>query len=261
MNLQAGLLSFPQQPCFARKERHCMESLERFERTTKIQSPQIGGDSRVKLSDLLKMEQETAEEHMTAAGLPYERLYADGTVLLITDNQLEASRYPVHGEQIRIVTEAIGSAGVHLYRDFLFLCGEEQILRIRQVSVCVDSRTHHPLRPDALYQYHIFHHKNVPPEERVPKLRVAGEQPMLGERPVRFSDLDMNHHLNNTIYGDIVEDFLPEKYRRGHKIRISYIAENHLGDMLKIYGGYREKDFVLYGENQTGLSFAATAEL
>jgi acyl-ACP thioesterase len=238
-----------------------IDSPERFIRTAKIESPQIGGDCRIRLSDLLKMEQETGEEHMDAIGLGYERLCRDGIVLLITTNEVTVKRFPVHNQVLRIVTQIVGSAGVHLYRDFSFFCGETRLVRIRQVSVCVDCKTHHPLRPDVLYQYGVFHRRTVPLEERIAKLRVSAEQPILGERPVRYSDLDMNHHLNNTVYGDIVEDFLPEKYRNWHKVQINYIEENLLGDVLKIYGGYREKSFVLYGENKRGRSFAAIAEV
>ena len=85
----------------------------------------------------------------------------------------------------------------------------------------------------------------------------------MGERPIYYSDLDFNHHLNNAVYGDVLMDFLPAEMRRQplRKIQISYISESNLGETLKIYGGPTEGGgFFLYGDHERGLSFSAKAE-
>lgn len=236
-------------------------SADFFERTTRVESPQIGANGHIRLSALLRMEQETGEEHMDAVGLSYEKILRDGLVMLITENLVQVQRFPKRNEELRIQTQPLGAVGVHLYRGFRFYSGEEQVLNIRQVSVCVNGTTHRPLRPEALYQYHVFHQTVVPPEERVNKLRVKEMPGLLGERPIRYSDLDMNRHLTNTVYGDIAEDFLPEKYREWKTIQISYIAEGMLGDVLKIRGEEKNGGFLLIGTNENGLSFATKVEL
>ncbi|ARP51205.1 MULTISPECIES: acyl-[acyl-carrier-protein] thioesterase [Caproicibacterium] len=242
-------------------EANAAVSPEVFERTARVESHQIGADSTMHLSGLLRMEQETGEEHMDAVGLGYEKMYHDGIALLITENAVEVQRRPIRNENLRIVTRALGTAGVHLYRDFTFYSGEEQIAHILQASVGVDCRTHRPMRPEeALFHYHVFPQSILPREQRVTKLRVNEELPPLGERPVRYSDLDMNHHLNNTIYGDIVEDFLPEQYKEWKKVHISYMAEAVLGDMLQVQGERRKNGFLMAGRKQGIRSFAALVQ-
>ena len=237
-------------------------SAERFERNVRVECHEIGAAGRIRLSSILRMEQETSEEHMTALGLSYEKMLGDGIAMLITENQVQVFRFPVSKEQLHIVTRPAGAVGVHFYREFLFYSGTEQLMQVRQVSVCVDCSTHRPLRPDALYQYHVFQKKPVPPEQRVKKIRVKPNLAVLGERPIRYSDLDMNRHLTNTIYGDIVEDFLPESFRDWKRVQINYQTESLLGDVLQISGEetVQEKEFVLAGQSGGTIRFSTAIQ-
>ena len=232
-----------------------------FERQAQVESYEIGANGRVRLSALLRMEQETGDEHMDALGLGYERMQQDGIAVLITENSVTVQQMPVRGEKLRLTTRVLGSAGVHLYRDFVYYRGAEPLVHIRQVSVCVDWRSHRPLRPDALYQYGVFHREAVPREERVARVRFREPPPLLGERPVRYSDLDQNRHLNNTVYGDIVEDFLPEEFRNWQRVHISYIAEAKLGDVLLLCGERSAHSFGLTGLVDGAASFSAKAQV
>lgn len=228
-----------------------------FERKVRVESYQIGMSGHIRLSALLRMEQETGDEHMDALGLGYEKLVGDGVAILLVANRVQIARLPVRNELLTVSTRPRGTAGVQMFRDFAFSSGGEALARIRQVTVCVDPATHRPLRPEALYRYGIFRHEAMPREGRVDRLRPPEGLPVLGERPVRYSDLDTNNHLTNTIYGDIVEDFLPEDFRDYRFAQINYVAESKLGDVLRMRGGEEGGRFVLRGENRAGLGFSA----
>lgn len=61
----------------------------------------------------------------------------------------------------------------------------------------------------------------------------------LGQRPIRYSDLDGNRHVNNAVYGDILCDFLPGDWQRSHFLRSAVLLYEHearLGDTLQITG-------------------------
>lgn len=232
-------------------------SADTFTRETRVECHQIGAAGRVRLSALLRMEQETGEEHMDALGLPYERLLREGVALLLTSNSVRVRRMPQRNEQLHICTRPRGVEGVRFYRDFSFRNGEEELLFIRQASVCVDAHTHKPLRPDALYRYHVFREEKLPAADRVKRIRCSEALRPLGERPIRYSDLDYNQHLTNTIYGDIVEDFLPADWRDFSTVQIDYVGESQLGDSLHIFGGEQDGSYVLLGKNQSGVGFAA----
>ncbi len=75
----------------------------------------------------------------------------------------------------------------------------------------------------------------------------------VGEKTVLYSDIDLNGHINNTNYPDMLASFIPEmryvrfsndrgRYISG--INISFVSDAPLGDTVKIYS-YKE-DGVYY---------------
>ena len=83
---------------------------------------------------------------------------------------------------------------------------------------------------------------DIPLRVRMPK---ADEFCEVAKRKVYYSDTDLNGHMNNTKYLNMLCDFVPEienKQLRG--INISYVTEAPLGDELTIY--CNEADGVYY---------------
>ena len=75
------------------------------------------------------------------------------------------------------------------------------------------------------------------------RVRIPKSLPLalVGERPIVYSDLDMNRHMNNTNYPDMFCDFIPGMDgRRVISMSISYAHEAPLGEILKVYTGYSD---------------------
>ncbi len=79
---------------------------------------------------------------------------------------------------------------------------------------------------------------DLPDESTLPaKVRIPSTMPMedVGTRTIVYSDLDFNHHMNNTKYPDMVCDFLPNMPgRRVHTLSLSYLHEAAFGDTLTV---------------------------
>jgi acyl-ACP thioesterase len=77
-------------------------------------------------------------------------------------------------------------------------------------------------------------------EASLPKpVRLPASLPMdmVGQRQIRYSDVDFNRHMNNTRYPDMVCDFLPPEAIEGRWLRhmsLAYLREAALGDVLSI---------------------------
>ncbi|NLG93478.1 MAG: hypothetical protein GX485_08025 [Clostridiales bacterium] len=170
---------------------------------------------------------------------------------------------PVRNEEITIKTHPRGVCGAQFYRDFKIYSGDEQIIDVLQTSVVADPISHKVLRPKKFLEYGVFSGEKVAPEDRVRKTEIPEDLPFMGERPIRYSDLDYNCHLNNTIYGDIVTDFLPGEVDgfRYAEAQINYINESALGDVLKIYAARKDGFVMMKGVNARGCGFTATATL
>lgn len=237
--------------------------LKEYEGVHRVATYEVGAQSILKLSVLLRMCQDDSERNLALLGLSYEKMCADGIVFLLITNRVKIRRMPVHGETITIKTHPRGLVGAQFYRDFIVYSGGEKIIDVMQTSIIADPNTHKILRPKLFLDYNIFSGDKVPEEDRVPKITVPDGLPFAGERPVYFSDLDYNTHMNNTVYADILSDFLPGGVngRQFSEVQINYITESTLGDTLKIYTGEQDGRILMQGVNERGCGFTASARM
>jgi len=240
-----------------------MEKIDEYTRSVRVASYEVGTQSVLKLSVLLRICQETSEQQMDSLGLSYEKMSADGIVFLIITNRAKIKRMPRHNETLTIQTHPRGTIGAQFYRDFKIYCDGELIVDVMQSSIAANANTHKVLRPKEFLQYGIFTEEKMSSEEKITRTTVPDNLPLMGERPVQYSDLDFNHHMNNTIYGDIITDFLPggaigKEYA---KVQVDYVTESVLGDVLKIYALLENNQLLMQGVNSRGCGFTAFAEL
>ena len=57
------------------------------------------------------------------------------------------------------------------------------------------------------------------------------------ERTIRFSDIDYNGHMNNTVYADIMFDFLPSEFREKAPKEVAINFKNELleGETMDVF--------------------------
>lgn len=106
-------------------------------------------------------------------------------------------------------------------------------------------------------------HSKAFPEKRADapeckKVIAPENSQMLGERPVYYTDLDINSHINNAVYTRIATDFLPEEYRekKTREYVINFKRETLLGQVLQLRGGAIDNRYVIEGYVDDELHFA-----
>lgn len=85
----------------------------------------------------------------------------------------------------------------------------------------------------------------------------AENMQQVGEKTVRYSDLDYNGHMNNTYYLDTLCDYIPELAEGTHRVsflRIHYSKEAPLGEKLVIF---RDEGCLLTEEEKTAYKVSA----
>lgn len=220
----------------------------------------IGPEGRMKLGAVLRHVQETSEQHVDLLHIGYEELLEKtGLVFFLVCNRMRIHRLPCHREKIEIRTHPRGRGGARFYRDFKFYDGSgELIIDAMQVTVLADAATHRVRRPQSFTDLHVFRDVPVDPEEKMARAVTPDDLPQVGERPVYRSDLDSNGHMNNAVYADIVEDFLPEP--AGNPVsglQIDYLGETPPEDRLRLFARREDGKILMRGENSGGLSFEA----
>lgn len=239
-----------------------MADIRQYENHWQVATFEVDAQSEMKLSTMLRICQETSEKHLASLGIGYEKLKADGMVFLIAKSESIIRRMPAHTEQLRIVTKPQGVRGAEFYRDYEFFAGEESIAYVMQTTVAANTQTHRILHPKKFAVYGLDASVNGVTDHALSRIK-TGELPFLGERVIRYSDLDYNRHLHNAIYGDIFYDFVPGGImgKKLTQVQINFVNESLLGETIQIFGQEQDGKVFLYGENSRGRAFEACGEL
>lgn len=215
-----------------------IEIPKQYDWDIRIASYDVGQDRLLRLSNQLKLQQEVGERHLSGVGLDFQALYERGMVFVLTKTNSVIHRAPQLGEDVRLRTWHRSNKGVQFFRCYQFLDAEGTPL-IESVTAfaLVDAKEHRLLRPSVFEQLGIGQQPdrfNGCPDPG--KLRLPDALVPQGQRQIRWSDTDVNGHLNNTNYADILCDFLPGGMR-GRRITgfsITYIKEVREGETLEI---------------------------
>lgn len=205
--------------------------------TFKVNSHFTDADSIVRVSSLLRYMQETANLHqMRTLGPSNSQLREMGYAFILS--RLSMSFYkPVYAyETIEVQSWACESKGSSFNRCYRILrdgmivaeaasvwgllrISDRRIMRVGDVVLNFD--TDPALELD------------MPRRLKIPD---GALMILVGERTVVYSDLDLNNHINNTNYPDLLCDFFPDMSgKRVISMRINFLSEAMLGETLKVY--------------------------
>ncbi|WP_416201294.1 MAG: Acyl-ACP thioesterase [Thermocaproicibacter melissae] len=239
------------------------EIINEYSRSLNVPVYDVGPTNTLKFGSALRLVQETSEQHLNVMHAGYETMKKTaGLVFFIISTRVHIFHFPGNGEPITIKTHPRGRGGAQLYRDFKFYDAKgDLLLDVMQTTVLADAVTHKVQRPQALKQFGFYPEDIVEPENRMERFSVPDGLPLLGVRRVFYSDLDANGHMNNSVYGDIVWDFLPPDVRRkAHTIQINYLREVNEGKDLEISGEKIGGKFFLRGDCDGSVRFTASAK-
>ncbi len=205
-----------------------------------------GQEGRLKLSGLLHYMEEASSGHLEAFGCPYEQLFLQGQVFVLTKMAVEIVRMPQNGETILVKTAPCPPKGALFPR--LVLVEDQdgkQLVKAKTIWVLIDPQSRKVLRSTAF----TCELPTIPGDVREwageCKITPPSQLSFLAQRPVRYSDLDCNRHVNNAVYGDILCDYLPANIlaeKELYRFLIHYENEACLGEEIRINGGQPDQN-------------------
>ena len=218
-------------------------------------------EKRARVSALLSKMAAYAGYDYDARGLTYEKLYARREVFLLSRLSVNIHAHPHAADVLTVTTWENGVRGAHMQRVYE-MADQTGRLRVSGKSdwILVDPVTRKILRPASFTAKPIsLCPKEIDcPEPKKILLPKDGLED-LGERPVRWSDLDGNGHLFSGNYADIVWDALPPDLQPlvPKQFFINYSREAALGDTLRLFGFRGERAYLVEGRTSSGLCFTA----
>ena len=189
---------------------------------------------RLKPSMLLYYIQEVAGVHGSALGASYEVLAERNLFWAILRTRVQITRLPRNGETVRLETWPLPTTRVAYPRSVVAYdeAGQE-VFRAISLWVLMDSNTRTMVLPG---KSGIAVTGTLQGGElAVPTSILPKTYENRCSRTVRFTDLDVNGHMNNTRYFDWIFDVLPSDFHRDHTMKeltICYLSEAREGQTL-----------------------------
>ena len=192
-------------------------------------------NGHIKLPDVILLSLQVSGMQSIELGVSDKTILEDyNLVWIITDYDIEVARLPHFAEEITIETEALSYNRLFCYRRFTIYdeAGQELIhMMATFVLMDRDSRKVHAVEPEIVVPYQSDFDKKLIRGPRYEPL----EELVSKDYHVRFYDLDMNGHVNNSKYMDWIfevmgADFLTQYIPK--KINLKYVKEVRPGGVI-----------------------------
>ena len=202
--------------------------------THRVISQYTDADGVLRPAALLRYMQEAAANAMIADGPSYDELAERGLIFVIS--KITMSIYAdIHAnDTIEVETWATESTRASFNRAYRVLRDGMVVAEAASVWALLDTARRRLVR---VGEVELGYREDEAADIEVPaKLHLPEEMNLLGEHRVSYSDIDRNHHMNNTNYLDLICDYVfRTEIGRISRVTVSYVSEAPFGEELKIY--------------------------
>lgn len=230
-----------------------------YDHPLSIDSRDVDGQGQCRPSALLGHLQEAATLAAEAGGFGRERLLREYRAFwMLARVWFELKRPLMWGEQVTVRTWHRGGKSALMYRDFDVLVNEQRVGEAVSAWVLADLDSHKLLKLSTISALEGTSGGSLCKDRTLAKLRLPQNMEQVERRTMRYSDTDINGHVNNTRYADFACDAL-EMERRGKdvflsSIQLGYTAECRPGEKLALLAGQAEGTHFVKGVDDAGKS-------
>ena len=226
----------------------------KFTQKYKVKFHDTNSNELLGASGVLKLMQETGMLHMEFCRPSYRDLLNQDKALILSNIRINIYSPICAYDEVTVVTWATGSRGFTTYRSFQIFKNDELCAEANTIWALVS------VSEKKLVKISEVDFSNFEPEEQLvldapSKVRIPNELKLslVGEYTVRYSDTDINMHINNTNYPDMFFNYLPNPDKKIVKsVAISYLNDAKVGDNLKFYMGKTDGKYFMRSVHEDG---------
>lgn len=218
-----------------------------FEKSFEVGSYQVHPSGKIRLFSLADLLQEIAWHHADSAD--FGRILLENRQMWVLSRlEIKVEDFPKWGDQVQFFTGGRGAEKLFAFREFMVRDNQGRVLaRAMSSWLLVHTGSKRIQRPESVLPPALFDPSKAPawqPE----KLSAQGE--LIGEEQiqVRFSDLDLYDHVNNTSYIRWVENFAADRGVFPSNLSINYLSECVAGDVVRLKFFQSGPEFLISGE-------------
>lgn len=196
-------------------------------------------NNNMKPSLVLRYMQETANHQMRDRKPSYYDLFFAGKSFIITRITIEIYEQLHQYDQFEVATWRCQEKGATFIRCYEITCRGRIMARGYSVWAVTDHRTGKLCKASEVdisnYDTDEPLQLDLPTRFRLPK---TIEYTKAGEKEVFYSDVDMNLHMNNTHYPDMLWNFIPDVISKEvTSLNLRFMKEAPLGGRIEVYLG------------------------
>ena len=220
-----------------------------YEKSYRLLSSDVDARRRLRLSRLFTLLQEASIAHTTLLGMGRERTLDKGLLWIVTLQQVWVERLPVYDEDVKLLSWPGETMHLFFPRYYRLEDGAgNALLTGSALWALMDRDSRKMVFPEDHGVIIRGETGERPlPLPAAPKPARSGEQETF---TVPYSYVDLNGHMNNTRYLDLVEDRMPADLRARslREIRAEYSGEGKLGEEVTLTMEREGNDFRLNGD-------------
>ena len=206
------------------------------ERTYILEATDVNSADRLKNSRLLAIMQEIAGEHSALLGADRSALEERKLFWAVIRHRVQITRLPQSGESIRVCTWPMPTTRTAYPRATVAYDADgNELFRGISLWILMDMSTRAMVLPG---KSGVEVAGSLQGNElTLPGSLLPQKLPNREDRTVRFSDLDLNGHMNNCRYMEWVDDLLPAEFHRTHspkQLLVCYLSEAREAEKMEV---------------------------
>lgn len=217
-------------------------------------------NQKLKLSNIFLYLQDIGTLQAMEFGVGREDLEPLNVIWVLVNTKLELYKHPKFNETITVKTWPQHMGKLEFERDYIIYDSNNNILAKAISSwVLIDIVNRKLKRSNILNTTLPSANIEKALDFSFQKLKSSGNLELVYKKMVRYSDIDINQHLNNTKYIDYIMDCFPLEFHKSFNIKsieVNFLHEALPGDMISVYkdSNYQNDDknkIYIEGINET----------
>ncbi|MBQ7089335.1 MAG: hypothetical protein IJN04_06820 [Clostridia bacterium] len=240
-----------------------MNEIIQLEYTLSIKVASFDTDrtDRMRLSSVLRYQQEAGERHLSPAGLGWRDLSGHGIAFVASRWHTVIRRLPQLDEEVTLTTWHRNRKGPRFFRCYEWRDADGNLLIEGVMQFALVSVTDHRLlRGDEFMALAPLLDATRGVSCADPGRFRLTEEEDNGTYTVRWSDIDRNGHMNNTCYADLAWDALPSDRQdeTPTDMELHFAGESRQGDVISLSTSTEaERILCVAGDTDRGRVFSA----
>ncbi len=207
---------------------------------------QIDVMGRITVPVLCGLMQETASRFCFENGISLEHLNRRNLTWMIIKQYVEFGHFPGWRDTINVSTWPRTKKGLKALRDYSVTDSSGNTVAKSVTNwVLLDTDTKRPVKVDETVKHLDLHEKSVFESDMKIRVELPDMEYEKKMFHVRYSDLDINGHVNNIKYIEWCLDSVPADFQKDHivkKLSIEFIQETYADNEVKVKTAFSENE-------------------